>query len=90
VVSAALVECEKQRGFMKQNEMVNEVKSVLAELDNLANVWGGEGVFRRCRDRLRKIAEHKCDHANSSVEREGMIGVVRCHDCEYERDWGAY
>jgi hypothetical protein len=32
-----------------------EVHSVLAELDNLANVWGDEGVFRRCRDRLRTV-----------------------------------
>ena len=32
-----------------------EVKSVLAELDHLAEVWGDEGVFRRCRDRLRKV-----------------------------------
>ena len=31
-----------------------EVESVLGELDHLAEVWGDEGVFRRCRDRLRK------------------------------------
>ena len=32
-----------------------EVRSVLGELDHLAEVWGDEGVFRRCRDRLRKV-----------------------------------
>lgn len=34
-----------------------EVRSVLGELDHLAEVWGDEGVFRRCRDRLRKVLE---------------------------------
>jgi hypothetical protein len=34
-----------------------EVRSVLGELDHLAEVWGDEGVFRRCRDRLRKLIE---------------------------------
>jgi hypothetical protein len=32
-----------------------EVRSVLGELDHLAEVWGDEGVFRRCRDRLRNL-----------------------------------
>ena len=30
-----------------------EAQAVLATLDHLAEVWGDEGVFRRCRDRLR-------------------------------------
>jgi hypothetical protein len=34
-----------------------EVRSVLGELDHLAEVWGDEGVFRRCRDRLRKVLD---------------------------------
>lgn len=34
-----------------------EVRSVLEHLDHLAEVWGDEGVFRRCRDRLREIAK---------------------------------
>lgn len=34
-------------------ETVEEVESVLRQLDNLASVWGDEGVFRACRDRLR-------------------------------------
>ena len=33
------------------------VKGVLEQLDNLAELWGDEGVFRRCRDRLRKLIE---------------------------------
>jgi hypothetical protein len=36
-------------------ERLSEVKAVLALLDQLAEQWGDEGVFRRCRDRLRAI-----------------------------------
>jgi hypothetical protein len=32
-----------------------EVASVLLLMDGLAEQWGDEGVFRRCRDRLRKL-----------------------------------
>lgn len=35
--------------------MRDEVATVLGQLDDLAAVWGDEGVFRRCRDRLRKL-----------------------------------
>jgi hypothetical protein len=31
----------------------HEVLCVLSQLDHLAEVWGDEGVFRTCRDRLR-------------------------------------
>jgi hypothetical protein len=31
------------------------VRITLAQLDQLATVWGDEGVFRSCRDRLRSI-----------------------------------
>lgn len=31
-----------------------EVASVLQSLDELAELWGDEGKFRRCRDRLRE------------------------------------
>jgi hypothetical protein len=34
-----------------------EVASVLSLLDGLAEQWGDEAVFRRCRDRLRKAIE---------------------------------
>lgn len=37
--------------------MRQEVASVLVLMDGLAATWGDEGVFRRCRDRLRTIAE---------------------------------
>ena len=33
----------------------NEVTSVLELLDGLAEQWGDEAVFRRCRDRLREL-----------------------------------
>lgn len=32
-----------------------EAESILVNLDQLAEVWGDEGVFRRCRDRLRAL-----------------------------------
>lgn len=38
-------------------EILAEVKSVLEYLDELATVWGDEGVFRRCRDRLRNLVK---------------------------------
>lgn len=39
------------------DSLKTEVRSVLSELDHLATVWGDEGVFRRCRDRLRAVLE---------------------------------
>lgn len=36
----------------------DEVRDVLAMLDGLAQQWGDEGVFRRCRDRLRAVVEN--------------------------------
>lgn len=35
--------------------VVDEVSSVLQLLDGLAEQWGDEAVFRRCRGRLRKV-----------------------------------
>ena len=32
-----------------------ELRTILVLLDGLATQWGDEGVFRRCRDRLRKV-----------------------------------
>lgn len=32
-----------------------EITAVLALMDGLASTWGDEGVFRRCRDRLRAL-----------------------------------
>ena len=33
--------------------IASEVRAVIDQLDALAEVWGDEGVFRRCRDRLK-------------------------------------
>lgn len=50
---------QEQLGEMQSRvEMFEvEVRSVLGELDHLAEVWGDEGVFRRCRDRLRNVLD---------------------------------
>ncbi len=45
----------------KLQELREEVASVLSLLDGLAEQWGDEAVFRRCRDRLRKAIEEKCN-----------------------------
>jgi hypothetical protein len=37
----------------RHKALVGEVAASLAQLDELARVWGDEGVVRRCRDRLR-------------------------------------
>lgn len=54
----------------------NEVASVLMLMDELATVWGDEGVFRRCRDRLRALVP-KCDscggHGTCSGEATGLV-----------------
>lgn len=47
------------------NDTEQEIASVLLLMDGLAEQWGDEGVFRRCRDRLRKLAS----------------GVKRCPKC---------
>jgi hypothetical protein len=36
-------------------DMLAELRSILGQLDQLAEIWGDEGVFRRCRDRLRSL-----------------------------------
>lgn len=33
----------------------DEIREVLRQLDELAELWGDEGKFRRCRDRLRNL-----------------------------------
>ena len=37
--------------------LLSEAENVLAQLDEMAEVWGDEGKFRRCRDRLRQAIE---------------------------------
>lgn len=38
----------------KLNDLQEEVASVVQLMDDLAQQWGDEAVFRRCRDRLRE------------------------------------
>lgn len=44
---------EAARTKARWEHLQGEVASVLQALDDLARLWGDEGVFRRCRDRLR-------------------------------------
>jgi hypothetical protein len=41
-----------------------------------------------------EILREFCNHSNSTVDRSGsitgLVGVVRCQDCGYEREWNAY
>lgn len=47
-----------KEGFSERlADIQNEIKSVLMLMDGLAEQWGDEGVFRRCRDRLRALVE---------------------------------
>lgn len=55
-VRLRLIETQSSVDLLK-----TEVRSVLSELDHLAEVWGDEGVFRRCRDRLRKVLDQAAD-----------------------------
>lgn len=41
----------------EKHTIMNEVASVLMMLDELAELWGDEGKFRTCRDRLRKLIQ---------------------------------
>lgn len=41
----------------RADSLVLEVRSVLEQMDELAEQWGDEAVFRRCRDRLRRVSE---------------------------------
>jgi hypothetical protein len=69
------------------DEARREVADILGQLDNLAQVWGDEGVFRRCRDRLRKLTEKPAtdwvaDAAAVIVERitsNALIRVAESH-----------
>ena len=52
---ALLDEIERLRA--ENQRLTAEVISVLWLLDGLAEQWGDEAVFRRCRDRLRALVE---------------------------------
>ena len=70
--------CNEHIGeLMDRNTAIrNEVASVLMLMDELATVWGDEGVFRRCRDRLRALVP-KCPscggHGICSGEATGLV-----------------
>lgn len=49
--------CHPDNNVCEACLMRDEVCRVLEDLDGLARVWGDEGVFRSCRDRLRKLVE---------------------------------
>lgn len=64
------------------NEILDEVQSVTDLLDGLAHVWGDEGVFRTCRDRLKKLIEsHKTDDI---ICEHGVIDGDYCETCNEE------
>ena len=44
-----------QAALDERTSTQREIQSVLTQLDELAETWGDEGQFRRCRDRLRKL-----------------------------------
>lgn len=54
-----VVSCYGLPSNLDLDDMLNEIRSVLLLMDGLAEQWGDEGVFRRCRDRLRALVESK-------------------------------
>lgn len=48
---------ELDRLQAENRRLTDEIESVLQLMDGLAEQWGDEGVFRRCRDRLRSAVE---------------------------------
>jgi len=51
----------------KSRCVVEGVVAVLAQLDRLAEVWGDEGVFRRCRDSLRELTAFAAYHGGEAT-----------------------
>jgi hypothetical protein len=45
-----LADCRERLAAFRE-----DVRTTLTQMDQLAEVWGDEGVFRRCRDRLRNL-----------------------------------
>ena len=63
---ARLDEADAELADLRQNvaewrneraAMLGEITAVLEILDGVARQWGDEGVFRRCRDRLRVLVQ---------------------------------
>lgn len=70
-----------------------EVANVLMLMDGLAEQWGDEGVFRRCRDRLRQLVtegqREVCEACNGTKQIEAYRGepsqgteMIQCPDCK--------
>lgn len=55
MAGAPWIQAEREQRADEIEAVRNEVASVLMLMDGLAEVWGDEGVFRTCRDRLRKL-----------------------------------
>ena len=55
----------------KLPRLIDEADNVLIQLDQLAHQWGDEGVFRRCRDRLRKAIEDALVYAPTGIPPAG-------------------
>ncbi len=51
--------CHPENDVCKACLVRDEVASALESMDELAELWGDEGKFRRCRDRLRVLVEAK-------------------------------
>jgi len=51
------VDCDFDQTIDRLHFIRDEVQSVITQLDELAELWGDEGKFRRCRDRLRKLVK---------------------------------
>ncbi len=61
-----------------EQRLRREARCVLKQLDELAQQWGDEAMFRRCRDRLREALEHqaelvrcpygRCPHCDGDVK----------------------
>lgn len=82
---------ELEGSEIMRSDDANEIASVLLLMDNLAQVWGDEGVFRRCRDRLRKLASKPAEAKPEKQPRESAcvpngFGICSTHPvCDYMR-----
>lgn len=52
-----IIDGESDDAIDAMDQINDEIKSVLMSLDELTELWGDEGKFRRCRDRLRHLVK---------------------------------
>lgn len=62
---APWIQAERESAAKSLCDIKYEVASVLMLMDELAAVWGDEGVFRRCRDRLRALVTEESPDATT-------------------------